>query len=303
MQPPQKHSWINLAELKDQLTRKLGSERSNQYFDYLKRFLSLKLNKIEFNKLCLRTLGRENISLHNQLIRSILKNVCIRKVQPLRHDDHSTTVGNNKFSDEVYHENGYVPVVTQASTPLPPSSQKVAVNTKYSTESLGRNSGKEVFARTSLHAPLGIPHLVRKASSLGRNSKFLGILDINGLRGRMEQLAATQGLEGVSIDCASVLNNGLDAYLKGLIRSFAELSGARKNISIEPHAHLRPCNGLRPRHHYQLETRNWSSETMQEKEGNRPISLVDFTVAMELDPRQLGEHWPILLEKICTHAF
>lgn len=282
MQPPQKHSWINLAELKDQLTRKLGSERSNQYFDYLKRFLSLKLSKIEFNKLCLRTLGRDNISLHNQLIRSILKNVCTRKIPPPKHDDHSTTVGNNKFSDEVYHENGCIP----------------AVNTKYPTESLGRKSGKQA-------APLGIPNLpisisgVRKASSSGRKSKFLGILDINGLRRRMEQLAVTQGLEGVSMDCANVLDNGLDAYLKGLIRSFAELSRARKNISIKHHAHLSPLNGIS----YQIETRNWSLETMQENEEKRPISLLDFTVAMELNPQQLGEDWPILLEKICTHAF
>ncbi|KAI3759580.1 hypothetical protein L6452_07491 [Arctium lappa] len=294
MQPPQKHSWINLTELKDELTRKLGSERSNQYFDYLKRFLSLKLSKIEFNKLCLRTLGRDNISLHNQFVRSILINVCTRKVPPPKHDDNSTTVGNNKFSDEVYHEQGCIP----------------AVNTKYPTESLGRKSGKQVSARSSLHAPLGIPYLpigisgVRKASSLGRNSKFLGILDINGLRDRMEQLAATQGLEGVSMDCASVLDNGLDAYLKGLIRSFAELSRARKNISVKRHAHLSPLNGVRFGHHYQIETRNWSSlETMQDYEAKRQISMLDFTVAMELNPQQLGDDWPVLLEKICTHAF
>lgn len=82
MQPPHNHSRINLAELKAQLVKKLGPEGSKQYFYYLNRFLSLKLNKVEFNKLCLRIVGRENIPLHNQLIRSILRNACTAKTPP-----------------------------------------------------------------------------------------------------------------------------------------------------------------------------------------------------------------------------
>lgn len=232
MQPPQKHSRINLADMKDQLSRKLGPERSKQYFDYLKRFLSLKLTKIEFDKLCLRTIGKDNISLHNQLLRSLLKNACTRKLPPP-----PPTIGSKK----VHHENG------------------------------------------SVTAPLGIPCGARKVSSLGSNRKCVSVFDTGGLmetfklKERMDQITATQGLQGVSMECATVLNNGLDAYLKGLIRSFT---------------HFRSVNGVRPGQHFQIQ-----------REPKRPISLLDFRVAMELNPQQLGEDWPLLLEKICTHAF
>nr|XP_043616752.1 uncharacterized protein LOC122588660 [Erigeron canadensis] len=282
MQPPQKHSCVDLGELKNEIIKQIGLEKSQQYFDYLKRFLSLKLSKVEFDKLCLRTVGRDNISLHNQLIRLILKNACTRKVPP-------TSAENKK----VYHENGLVPVV----------------HSKHQTESFGRKSGKEASARSSLHPPLGIPDWPvggsRKSSSLSSTSKCVtdGLIETVRLKERMDQLAATQGLQGVSAECASMLNNGLDAYLKGLIRSFIELSGARsgvepmKNGSINHQAHFRPLNGIRSGHHYQIQSR------MQEPEPKRPVSLLDLTVAMELNPQQLGEDWPILLEKICTHAF
>ncbi|XP_071731816.1 uncharacterized protein [Rutidosis leptorrhynchoides] len=272
MQPQSKHSWINLAELKDRLTKKLGPERSSQYFDYLKSFLSLKLNKPDFDKLCLRTLGRDNISLHNQLIRSILNNACTRTVPP--------TIVDNK----VYLENGSIPVVH-------------------------RKSGKEVASRNSLHPPLGIQKWPvsgsRKVSSLGSSSKCVtdGLLETLTLKERMDNLAATQGLQGVSMDCARVLNNSLDFYLKNLIRSVAKLSGPGlghepiKNGSVNHQAHLRPLNGVTPVCQYQIQSR------MQEREPKRAFSLRELTVAMELDPQQLGEDWPVLLEMIYTHGF
>ena len=43
----------------------------------------------------------------------------------------------------------------------------------------------------------------------------------------MQLIAAAQGLEGVSMECANLLINGLDAYLKKLIKSCVEMVGAR----------------------------------------------------------------------------
>ncbi|KAJ0755330.1 putative transcriptional coactivator Hfi1/Transcriptional adapter 1 [Helianthus annuus] len=279
MKPPQKHSWINLAELKDQLTKNIGPEKSHQYFDCLRRFLSLKISKIEFNKRCLRTVGKDNISLHNQLIRSILKS--------------AVGNGNGNGNRTCYHENGSVPVV----------------HSVHPAESLGKKLEKEVSTSPSLRAPLGIPHWrdsgSRKASSLGTYSDTGGLIETTKLKERMDQLTATQGLR-VSMDCASVVHNGLDAYLKRLIRSFSELSGSKSgstsgtesesmnNGSIKHQAHFRPLiNGYRPGHLHQ----------MQGLERKRVISLVDLTNAMELNPQQLGVEWPILLEKVCIHGF
>ncbi|CAH1423073.1 unnamed protein product [Lactuca virosa] len=236
MEPQQKHSRINLADMKDQLTRKLGPERSKQYFDYLKRFLSLKLNKIEFDKLCLRTIGRDNLSLHNQLIQSLLKNASTRKPPPPPPPP----------PPKVHHENGSVTVT----------------------------------------APLGIPCGARKVSS--NNRKYVTVFDTGGLmdtirlKERMDQITAAQGLQGVSMDCASVLNKGLDAYLKGLIGCFGNFRTPVKQ-------------------HF------GSLGRSEEHEEKQRICLLDFRVAMEVSPRQLGEDWPFLLEKICnctcTHAF
>ncbi|KAI3684379.1 hypothetical protein L6452_33602 [Arctium lappa] len=409
MQPPQQHSWINLAELKSQIIRKLGPERSKQYFDYLNRFLNLKLSKVEFDKLCLRTIGRDGIPLHNQLIHSILKNACTANDNPLRQ------AGNKKPLDGVYHQNGSISVVTQGSTPLAlpngdilsPSLRKartgarerrggdrrsalgpngktnysspsssiphsedfstvlengnssspdtrrpvqhhqelnqqtenadensghhsaklaastvispdglLAMHSKGESESLGRKDGKGVSGRISLHAPLGIPYCPvsiggsRSAIPLASSSKCVGVSDTNSLldtitlRARMDPIAATHDLQGVSVDCANALNNGLDAYLKGLITSCSELNGARSGhvpLKNSP-AHLRPINGVRSGHHYQMPS-TWPLDTTQENEPKRSISLLDFRVAMELNPQQLGEDWPMLLEKICTHAF
>ncbi|KAI5012871.1 hypothetical protein ZWY2020_025137 [Hordeum vulgare] len=56
------------------IVKTIGPERAKKYFQHLERFLSSKLSKNEFDKLCLVALGRENLPLHNHLIRSILFN-------------------------------------------------------------------------------------------------------------------------------------------------------------------------------------------------------------------------------------
>lgn len=386
MQPPQQHSWNNLAEIKGQLIKKLGFERSKQYLDYLNRFLSLKLSKAEFDNLCLRTVGKDNIRLHNQLIRAVLTSACTGKVP----DDSSRTVGNKKPSDGVYHQNGSITVVTHVTSPLalgngdilPPSPRKARTGarerrggdrrsalgpngkTNYASfsssipqkpadfssvlengnssspdtrtavhqqeliqgaenGSLGRKDGKEgVSDRVSLHAPLGVPycpvsiggaHRALPLAASSNSSRCVGVLHTDGLletttlRERMEQISSSQGLQGVSMDCANVVNGGLDAYLKGLIGSCVDLSGARsvheptKSGSVKNPTHSRSVNGVGI--HHQIQNSGWPSNSTQEHEPKRVVTLLDFRVGMELNHKQLGEDWPILLEKICTHAF
>lgn len=423
MQPPHQHSRINLAELKAQIIRKLGPERSKQYFSYLNRLLSSKLCKFEFNKLCLRIVGRENIPLHNQFIRSILKNACSAKIPPPTQDveflKQKGAVENKDPPTDGSLQNGSHPAITLPPNPsaltngdiLPPSPRKARTGirdrrvgdrrtafgpngkTKFpsqisSTTNSGdfnvslengeltppdirrpvhhhqghtqqaenkeeglvhhpaklpvterssdgpfsvhsndqydllvRKDGKEVSARNLLHAPLGIPFCqasvggARRPLPLAGSSNAVstfscgGLLDSITLRERMDQIAGAQGLEGVSMECANVLNSGLDAYLKGLIRSSVELVGARSGydttkIGAQKHqAHSKLVNGLRRGHHFQVQSSSRSLEVMQEHGTHCPISLLDFRVAMELNPQQLGEDWPFLLEKICTHSF
>ncbi|KAM3233460.1 hypothetical protein P3L10_018819 [Capsicum annuum] len=44
--------------------------RAEKYFNELSKFLSSKLSKVDFDKSCIRTIGRENIHLHNRLLLS-----------------------------------------------------------------------------------------------------------------------------------------------------------------------------------------------------------------------------------------
>ncbi|EYU21786.1 hypothetical protein ABFS82_09G079500 [Erythranthe guttata] len=359
MQPPHQHPRINLDELKAQIMKKLGPEGSKQYLYYLHGFLNLKLNKVEFNKLCLRILGRENIPLHNQFIRSILKNACSAKTPPpiASHKDdvlkHVTHVGSKETSD---HQNGshmvlpvsprkartgsrdrksgdrlsalapYTKIGTQSSGShvvlengnFQSSNQEstvvkrlpdglAPVHSKDQTESVVRNDvEKTASARSPLVAPLGVPfgHIsiggARRGLAPASSGKFVredALLDSGTLREQIEQIAVKQGLEGVSADCANILNHGLDSYLKGLIRSCIGLVGA-KNNAHEQNPRTKLINGVKPGHHYQIQ-----NSEVREQKVNRAISLQDFRVAMEMNPQQLGEDWPLLLEKICTHAF
>lgn len=96
----QKFTRVDSLELKAVMYRKIGHQRAEKYFDLLKRFFSFKLGKYDFDKSCMRTIGRDNLSLHNQLIRSILKNSCLAKVPPLRvkkvEGSHNVKVANGQ---------------------------------------------------------------------------------------------------------------------------------------------------------------------------------------------------------------
>ncbi|KAL6964091.1 hypothetical protein U1Q18_035147 [Sarracenia purpurea var. burkii] len=96
----QHYSRVDTSELKDLVYQKIGNQRADKYFNQLKRLFSSKISKNEFDKFCIRTIGREHISLHNRLIRSIVKNACLAKIPP-------TKVRKVKGSLNVEVTNGY----------------------------------------------------------------------------------------------------------------------------------------------------------------------------------------------------
>ncbi|KAI4316220.1 hypothetical protein L6164_024219 [Bauhinia variegata] len=416
---PQQSSRIDLGELKAQIVKKIGIDKSKRYFYYLNGFLSQKLSKTEFDKLCYRVFGRENLSLHNHFIRSILKNACQAKTPPLiqssgptkssihatnispsREDGHEQSgasfqnqnqnvpiwsngvlpvsprkgrsgirdrklrdrpspLGPNGKVDSVSHqstgtedngskvdmENGTLtpfdyqrPIQhLQAVAELPENErgdavqrpgEKTRIHGKGPTEASIVEDGEEVeqlnrlsFSRSPLLAPLGIPYCsasvggARKALPVGSTGDFVSchdsgsLSDTDTLRRRMEQIAAVQGLGGVSMECANMLNNVLDVYLKRLIRSCVDLVGARSTNELRKLSALKQqiqgkvINGMWPSNHLHLQSGGGSAETVTEHRPPSTVSLLDFKVAMELNPQQLGEDWPLLLEKISTHAF
>lgn len=75
---------VDTLEQKLQIERRLGSVKACEYFNLLTRFLSFKISKLKFNKLCIAIIGRDNVRLHNQLIRSIIKKACLPKLPTSR---------------------------------------------------------------------------------------------------------------------------------------------------------------------------------------------------------------------------
>lgn len=414
---PQQLSRIDLGDLRAQLVKRIGAERSKRYFYFLNKLLSQKLSKKEFDKLCHRVLGSENLPLHNHFILSILKNACQAKIPPPVHSSAPAKPGvqavNSSPSREDGHEqsgnlfpNQNVPVWSNGVLPVSPRKGRSAIRERKLRDRpspLGPNGkvdsvshpstgsedggskiimengdanpfdyqrpmqhlqpvaelpererdgavwrptgkpqilskdhanlavtedGEEVeqsnrlsFSKSPLLAPLGIPFYsasvggARKAIPVGSSSDFVGYYDSGGLsdtetlRHRMEQIAAAQGLGGVSMECANMLNNVLDVYLKRLIKSCVELVGARsalepkKNAAQKQQIQGKVINGMWPSNHSHMQGSNGPLEVLQEQRAQRSISLLDFKVAMELNPQQLGEDWPLLLEKICMQSF
>ncbi|GAB2276015.1 hypothetical protein Dimus_010757 [Dionaea muscipula] len=414
----EKNSRTDITELKAQMLKRIGPERFKRYFYYLSRFIGQRLSKVDFDRLCYRTLGRENLPLHNQIIKSILKNACAAKTPPPHHEVGPTkpslesgkslsvvvVEGHGQGCFVLQNQNSSVPIrsngVVLPSSPRKSRSgirdqrirdrpsplglngradsasiqstgtedsggktvengdvfpcdyhrplqqhqqglaeqpdhedrQKIkAVETPGSLHSKEPNDapvvedGEEVeqgsnlgCSRSSLLAPLGIPFC---SSSFGGARKSLsgtnagsfdgcynsGVLSDTGtLRKRMEQIATDQGLGAVTIQCANVLNNMLDLYLRRLIRSCVELVGARSGNNTTKYplqkqqTHGRLVNGLWPSSHLHIQS---GLGTVEGQRSYGPISLVDFKVAMELNPQQLGEDWPLLLEKISMQLF
>lgn len=351
--PASRHpSRLDTLELKLEIERKLGREKSEKYFNLLSRFLNLKISKSEFDRHCIGTVGRENICLHNRLIQAILKNASVAKTPPPKESKTSGSLNvkvpngyqrsslqslcrdvfpqsprkgrtpnlrDRKFKDrpsplglhgkahsigceepvpKIQERERSTELLSLGSRPPP------EVNSVEDGEEVDQdNDTRDIYNRSPVRAPFGIcinGKETRKVLRNGSATSFCkdsclssGVLpDTNSLKTRLERELETEGLN-ISADCVNLLNNGLDVYLKRLIQPCLALASSRSGN--KPPSEVRNevvygLNGTRPVRFVQ--------------KPNRPVfaSLLDFRVAMESDPRRLGEDWPVQLEKICFRA-
>jgi len=353
---------INLGEIKQKLVTRIGPEQAKKYFEHLQRFLSSKLSKTVFDKLCLRILGHENVRLHNHLIRSILHNACQASGPPTATAPKSIGVAKNPnhvlvppvlVSDngdvpwrhvkahypqgrnaDAVQENGGVHLTKlkrflqpQQSDLVEPPSKRLRVENAYSNLSDPPNSncpdvvGRENMegiaqnARDPITAPLGIAFCsghfggswktLTFSFSAGGDNSFccydLGQLcDTSSLKQRMGRIAETEGLDGVSLDCANLLNNGTDLFLKHLIGSCIELVRARSQhdqinqMALKQQLSRKLINGVQ----LQNQVHGRSANTCPQISS---ISLQDFKAQSELNPQLLGVNSSLLLEKMNSY--
>ncbi|KDP32055.1 hypothetical protein JCGZ_12516 [Jatropha curcas] len=160
-----------------------------------------------------------------------------------------------------------------------------------------------IYSRSPVRAPLGILLNTKGARKVLCNrpassyhmetcQNNFGLPDTNSLRKRLEKKLEMEGVK-VSVDCANLLNNSLDVYLKRLIKPCMDLAGSRsgKKFTGQGHCHtVSRLNGL------------WPVRCLQRPSGPISVSMLDFQLAMELNPQILGEEWPMQLEKVCFRA-
>lgn len=325
----QQYTRVDTLELKALLCQKIGQQRAEKYFNLLNKLFSLQLTKSNFDKFCIRTIGRENLPLHNRLICSIVKNAALAKVPPptvkklanslnvkvargssqrnslqsLYGDSFplsprkSRSPRDRKFKDRPspLGPNGKSDYVGEAASKVQQElhqspTELHSLGSRPPIEVLSVEDGEEVVSgspgiqsRSPVTAPLGISLKMNKARKTLYHTCVYGsrpqschnsceLPESRYLRGRLKQKLEGEGLS-ISEDCANLLNVGLDAYLKRLMEPCIGLAGSRISQTAPG------FNRQRPR-------------------IPAGVSLLDFNVAVECDPRRLGGDWSTQLEKL-----
>ncbi|OEL32573.1 hypothetical protein BAE44_0006408 [Dichanthelium oligosanthes] len=363
---------IDVREIKSKIFKRIGPEQARKYFQHLERFLSSRLRKNEFEKLCLVALGHENLPLHNHLIRSILHNASracgpavtndpklvrgatssghafvppvwdnggalnqnVKENEPSRRENALNQKSSLNHCQTIIQENGIdhlsdlkICTQLQKSDYVEPIIKRPCVEKEpFSLQSLhsngsalpsGENLGHEVIYQSQgpVQAPLGIqlrpgsfsgakkPLPLASVSSKDTSDtciEFGELCDTLSLKKRMDKMAESEGLEGVSVECANLLNNGIDVFIKQLIGSCVELVTARsqlgklRNEVLKQQLRQKLINGV------SLQNHNPGQGGIILPETNS-ISMQDLKAVMELNPPLLGINASLLIEKINSY--
>ncbi|PRQ22688.1 putative transcriptional coactivator Hfi1/Transcriptional adapter 1 [Rosa chinensis] len=322
MLPNQTFSRIDTLELKSMIIRKIGHERAEKYFELIRRLFSLKISKCEFNKFCIRIIGRDNLPLHNRLIKSIIKNAHLAKAPPLtsfrkpgstltvkvangckRNGDaipqspltgRSAVNGDHKFRDrpsplgpngkpqDVAYEEAVSKAQVQQS-----AAELLSLGSRPPIEVASVEDGEEVEQAAGSpsiqsRSPVTAPFGI--SMNLGGSRKFLH----NASVCRTYHLETCQN-RGELPDTRS-LRSRLDRKLQmeGMNASVDCVN--LLNIGLDAYLKrlIEPCIrfvGMRQR-----ETKSTCA------------TMLDFCAAVELNPQILGEDWGIQLEKVVSRA-
>ncbi|XP_047322275.1 uncharacterized protein LOC124926143 [Impatiens glandulifera] len=289
---------VDTLKLKLHIERKLGHEKSDKYFQLLNRYLSCKLSKSEFDVLCIGVIGRENILLHNHLIRSILRNAFLAETSPT--EARSSVSLNVKLPNGCLRGNlqslcrdafpqsprkGRTPNIRERKfrdrfSPLGPHGKS------HVPKFIQQKNANDKYCRSVLIPPIGISTKGKQKKKKNKNKKKLldsELPDSVSLKARLDKDLEMEGFT-ISVDSVNLLNRGLDVYLKRLILPSLELARSRMMMSNKP------------------QSENGMMRYLEKRERAIFASLLDFQVALEANPTILGEDWPVQLERICLHS-
>ncbi|KAE8659598.1 putative Glucose-6-phosphate 1-epimerase [Hibiscus syriacus] len=322
MQLPNQHPRINLIELKAQLIQRFGPERSKQYFHFLNKLLSLKLSKVEFNKVCFLVLGRENVRLHNLLICSILKNACNAKVPPPPGTIHeSLQTGEVLLSPQKARSGASIRLIAKTGSSSHESTitNDVVVSENWDTTSRDIQKPLQHHQEISGKANNGRDALLPNPEIKG---SFNGFPSEDG-RDQSEMLFVEDGKETYARSSLQA-PPGVPLFSRGTRRSFRLASSTRyaksydigglldaeslrehiqqiaaqeglegtrhgcslrKNNTMKHHSRRNLVNSVSTSRHKQIQNNSWCLEAIDEHRYYKLVSLLDF----KLNPQRLGE--------------
>lgn len=327
----QQYTRIDTLELKSTLYQKIGQQRAEKYFNLLNKLLSLQLSKSSFDKFCIRTIGRENLPLHNRLISSIVKNAALAKVPPptVKKLANSLNVKVGRASQKNSLQSLYgdaFPISPRKSrsprdrkfkdrpSPLGPNGSKVhqevhqsptelhSLGSRPPVEVLSVEDGEEVVSgspgiqsRSPVTAPLGIS---LKTCHPRKTLYHTSVHGSNGLR------AAPQTCQSsCELPDSRSLRGRLKEKLEGEGLSISEDCANLLNVGLDAYLKrlMQPCIGLaRSRIPQSGPGFNGTlSGLYRQRPRMSHLSVLDFSVAMEYDPCKLGGDWSAQFEKLC----
>uniref|UniRef100_A0ACD5YMA1 Uncharacterized protein n=1 Tax=Avena sativa TaxID=4498 RepID=A0ACD5YMA1_AVESA len=309
MQPSRKLVRVDTAEVKAQLVRKLGHQRAELYFHSLKKFLSFQLGKSEFDKICVTALGKENIKLHNFLVRSILGNAYMSLGPPPSRqtptgNSQTSAITNGPLASGVSLAKRMRPLGNRdrrfgdkpsplGKSPLghPGAGEFVSVEDGEEVDQ-ARGSPVCVQSKSPIRAPLGVPKVQNSKPSISSPSEVCynngELPDTGYLLKLLENKLKEHGL-GITLECADLLNSGLNVYINQLLKSCLGVAKARGNRMTAHRASGSAVNGG--------QNNGFASGSGCPYQ----TSVVDLCTAVQSNPRLLGCDYARQYEKISSH--
>ncbi|VVB18201.1 unnamed protein product [Arabis nemorensis] len=285
--PTSQHHFVktDILELRSLIEKKIGRVKTETYLNLLSKFLSLKISKYDFDKLIIATVKKENISLHNALLRGIIKNVCQSKTPPLEKEKKQlngvfqTSLGFKSLCKDLPKSprKGRTQVrrFKDCNGSKGKSQITEVVSSSCRQQQWSMEDGEEVdqlircWKSQPIEAPFGVNlrDVIKKQVRIRTCYSSGELPDSVSLKKKLEDDSSImeEGLE-VSVGFVNSLNAGLDLFLKRLIKPCLELAASRSSSRGEVRSSA--------------------------------FSLVDFQVAMESNPLILGGNWSAKLEKI-----
>lgn len=314
-------------EQKLQIERRLGCVKARKYFNILERFLSCKVSKREFDGICIATIGRENVPLHNHFLKSILKKACFSKMAVPRE---SKVEGCNNLQSLCKDfpqspRRGRTPNLRDRRfrdrpSPLgPPHGKNISIGCEDSTPKIheqpsnihlqsGRNrlplfveDGDDevdqdseilnLYKRSPIQAPLAIPTYNRRPRKyLCKGQSF----------GTVNDTCQSTGQLPDTVSLTKRLEQKLD--MEGLKISMDAANLLNNALDVYLKRLIKPCLDLAASKSVNKISGPIQCRSVQRPTGSVSASISDFRTSVEVNPIVLGEDWSLNLEKLCLRS-